>query len=432
MRINWGWLRTRSAAGVVYAVTVSAAAITFSAVSPTVLIDTVVTPAAGSITLSSSAPAVVSSPQIFPAAAAVTYTGQTPTAGADQLPAPATASVTYASTAPTVDSTLTLEPGAASVTYYAATAPAVIADAISAPATAVVAASTAAPIVVVDRISAPAAASVTYATAAPTVALGINVTPGAAAVTYAGATPNILLLIAVTPAAASITYAASAPAALVDAVSASAAASVTYASSAPTVISELPFSFVGALASNGAAQTITWPTGTVAGDIAIINVASQTPAWSNFSGWTTHINAETIFASLKSHVYSKVLTSGDISTPPSYTGVTNGGHCVAVYRGGSTVTKVGSVAGDTGTTCDVTGFTKNGSSVGIVGVFVGYGTGQNITPPSGWVEDFEGAITFFDFNVASETPADYTNSTTITWSMASSITAQNAVVLEIT
>lgn len=128
-----------------------------------------------------------------------------------------------------------------------------------------------------------------------------------------------------------------------------------------------PFSFVGALAVNGntAAKAVTFPSGTLAGDLALIldvNSAGP-PTISGSSGWTTSALSWSSGINV-SGLAQKVLVSGDLSGVTA-NGLSSRTIVIAVYRGASTCSTETTNVGDTDT-LEMPGFTKSGGCKGIV------------------------------------------------------------------
>lgn len=190
--------------------------------------------------------------------------------------------------------------------------------------------------------------------------------------------------------------------------------------------------FVGADVVDGAALAISWPSGTQAGDAAIICVVGNgAPSWSNFSGWATDVNGGVVSTVSLWYCYSKILSAGDVSTPPSYTGATAGGYIVAVYRGATSITFKTSLASDAGSDAALSGFVKAALSSRVVTAICDRDPGNDMTEPSGFTQRHEEAISFFDYAVADIAAGSYTNSASITWTNLATSFTQAAVSWEI-
>jgi len=189
-------------------------------------------------------------------------------------------------------------------------------------------------------------------------------------------------------------------------------------------------SFVGADAVNGAANTVTWPVGTQAGDMAVVALVGTGASITGFSSWTTDLSTTTGGSS--NWFFSKILTAGDVSSPPSYSGATNGGYFVAVYRGGTAITVKSTLGNDTGTTLDLSGFVKAALSSRVVTLICDRDPGADMVAPSGFTEQYEEAISFFDFAVADVAASGYTNSATISWTGLTATNSQSGVAYELT
>lgn len=190
----------------------------------------------------------------------------------------------------------------------------------------------------------------------------------------------------------------------------------------------VPVTFVGASAVNSNGTTITWPSGTQAGDLAIVSFFGSAVAvvsWSGASGPTSLVTSTPANA----QVYTKTLTGTDISSPPSYT-VPNGSYDVAVYRNGNTITVKNSVSANGTATCTMTGFTKSGTSSGVLSFLISRSTtNAGLTAPSGFTND-SGLLstTFTTGAFASVPPIGYTDSSNPAWTGITT-TFQNGCIL---
>lgn len=190
----------------------------------------------------------------------------------------------------------------------------------------------------------------------------------------------------------------------------------------------VPVTFVGSAAVNSTGTTITWPSGTQAGDLAIVSFFGSAVAavsWSGASGPTSLV----ISTPANAQVYTKTLTSTDISSPPSYT-APNGSYDVAVYRNGNAITVKNSVSANATATCTMTGFTKSGASSGVLSFLISRSTtNTGLTAPSGFAND-SGLLstTFTTGAFASVSPAGYTNGSNPAWTSIST-SFQNGCVL---
>lgn len=189
--------------------------------------------------------------------------------------------------------------------------------------------------------------------------------------------------------------------------------------------------FINGNTVNGAALAIVYPTGTIAGDLVIIGLfeGDTTPAvWTGLNGWSNDFNPlVTGFITLRT--YAKFVDAADISSPPSYTGATNGGYSVVTFRGANAITAKNSTANTSGTSITVTGFTPSPVSALVLGLCVDRDPGADMIPPTGFTERHEAAITFGDFNWATMRPYDGAN---MTWTGLTATNNQAAASWEIT
>jgi hypothetical protein len=107
--------------------------------------------------------------------------------------------------------------------------------------------------------------------------------------------------------------------------------------------------------------TVSFPAGTQAGDIAIFTIIGGfVPSFSFGTQVITNNNAIRGGARFL-NVYTKVLTSGDISSPPTFN-TASGLIQTAIWRGGTAVDLKSGPTTGTGSTVTATGFTKNTAS----------------------------------------------------------------------
>lgn len=193
------------------------------------------------------------------------------------------------------------------------------------------------------------------------------------------------------------------------------------------------FEYIGADVVSGDSNTVAWPAGTQAGDVAILwTTGNGYPTWSNHSGWTTDFHAVLGNANL-SDVSSKVLASGDITTPPGFTGVTLGGYGVAIYRGPTAITFKNSVTGYAVSSLTITGFTKSGGCKGVVTIVcTRTDAAMTATQPSGFTSRYEEKITYFDWAFADATPANYSDSASMQWTTLNGSYNKGAIAWELT
>ncbi len=190
------------------------------------------------------------------------------------------------------------------------------------------------------------------------------------------------------------------------------------------------FEFIGAGSTKDQVSgTISWPTGTQAGDIAfIVWMGNSTPT---LSGWTFSTTLTTGGGN-NGGVYWKVLTSSDISTPQTNTVTSYGFWRVFVFRGPSTATEKSTAGAIAGTSASLSGFTKASGS-GIVLAIAGDRDVSSITAVTGWNNAGSGTSTFFGHGVSWVHSDQYVNSTSVTVNQTSPHTYRGvALILELT
>lgn len=184
-------------------------------------------------------------------------------------------------------------------------------------------------------------------------------------------------------------------------------------------------------------STIAWPSGTAANDVAIVIISwnnAGSPTF-NFSGYSSS-TGNTGSATYNVNVYYKVLTSGDIASPPSYPGCNTGGdqYTVATYRNATGLafkTFLGSQTGN----CATPGFTKAGSSARVVTWVNGYNTGiSGFSPaaPSGFTADGQFTMSAQRNSIASIASSSYVNNAAMTWSPVFAFNVTACLSMEIT
>lgn len=184
---------------------------------------------------------------------------------------------------------------------------------------------------------------------------------------------------------------------------------------------------------------LVWPSGTVAGNQAILWVTGDTSIALTATGWTTDVNnSEDTGGAGKfySAFHKASISAGDISSPPTFTGANFGGYCLVVYSGGSGINFGSSSFTSTNTTTVVPGFTKASTSnkiVGIVSTADGFnGVSDVYVQPSGWTQRANTDINYFDLEAADVASSSYTNGTSKTWTGLSSGFDSGGAMWEIT
>jgi hypothetical protein len=169
---------------------------------------------------------------------------------------------------------------------------------------------------------------------------------------------------------------------------------------------------------NTGAGSIVWPSGTVAGDQAIILLFGDS-ASITLTGTSTFVNdwptSGLDGGSVTAAYHTASIASADISIPPTFSGIAFGGYEVIVYSGGAGVNFGNSVQNNSGTTTPVPGFTKGATSSIVVGVAVSESTAQAYVAPSGFADRENSIISFFACDMADIASGSYTNGTTVTF-----------------
>ncbi len=196
----------------------------------------------------------------------------------------------------------------------------------------------------------------------------------------------------------------------------------------------MAYSFVGYSSADKrtGSSTISWPSGTTAGDIALIVILSNTGSVSGMSGFTLQTLGIPNSGS-KAFAYFKVLTSGDVSSPPSYSGGSYDSWVCGVWRGPTAIAYKTVLASDGGTTCDVPGFVKAGDSTAVITYCVDRDTNATtITEPSGFTSRANFTQTYYRQMLADVAASGYTDSATITWSGLYNLYNQLGAAFELT
>lgn len=175
--------------------------------------------------------------------------------------------------------------------------------------------------------------------------------------------------------------------------------------------------FVGASTISGASSgNISYPAGTAVGDICIVSLCGS-PFFGGSGTWTTAINGNGSMAGVSTlYVYTRILQSGDISSPPSFANAT-GALGVLVWRGGTAISlKTGPTTGS-GSNLTLTGFVKDAACKGII--IAGYDRADSIgvtTVPSPFIKRNEQRGSYHQMTFADcASPGSYTNSSSISW-----------------
>lgn len=173
-------------------------------------------------------------------------------------------------------------------------------------------------------------------------------------------------------------------------------------------------------AVSGGSGTIVWPTGTAAGDqVIILLIGNGTPSISGTSTWVADWTNQSDGSATNntSAYHTASLSSTDVSSPPTFTGIDYGSYCAVVYSGGSGVNFGNSVFAYEGFSTVVPGFTKSGTSSVVVGIVAARDSNDSTyVPPSGWTERFNcnTVLTYFTLEVADIASSSYAN-TSETW-----------------
>lgn len=164
---------------------------------------------------------------------------------------------------------------------------------------------------------------------------------------------------------------------------------------------------------------ITFPAGTVPGDLAIVFGSA---GGASFSAWTSD-------AYNSQQRFSKVLDASDISSPP---GGLNGTFLVIVYRGAKVATRRTQAQYSGTTAMTQGGFTKSGGRAYVTAFLNNLGGNGNVSAPFTEIADNIDAggagMGFADLL----SPSLYANGTDIIWSAMSGNTTMFCVTLELT
>lgn len=154
--------------------------------------------------------------------------------------------------------------------------------------------------------------------------------------------------------------------------------------------------FVGKAGFLTASGAITWPDEAVAGDLAITFSAGS--GYMSASGWT-QIQGGQIYPTQFSCYLHKVLSAGDITSPPSFTLPTYGAMCCIVYRGPTTVELKSTTRNATGSSIVVAGFEKTADSKVVLGTVVDRDTQGPFAIPTGFSNRYSETSTYWSFEM---------------------------------
>jgi hypothetical protein len=121
-------------------------------------------------------------------------------------------------------------------------------------------------------------------------------------------------------------------------------------------------SFVGISALTDSTGALPLPTGAAAGDLCLLSGVGTNDIT---GGSFTVITGDQVSSSAYTCFSWKILTSGDISSPPTITFPDAGGYYCAVYRGPTGVAKK-SATNSSADPITISGFTKDASSAFVV------------------------------------------------------------------
>lgn len=175
------------------------------------------------------------------------------------------------------------------------------------------------------------------------------------------------------------------------------------------------FEFIGAGSIKTANAVISWPTGTVAGDLAVISwMGNSTPTLTGWTFGTAIAQGAGGFGGL----YWKVLTASDISSPQTATCPSLGHWRVFTFRGPTVNTEKTTAASVAGTTKSMTGFAKASGSA-IILAYAGDRDTQSISPVSGWNDAGSGTSTYYSQNLSWIYADQYTDNAAVVINQAS-------------
>lgn len=172
-------------------------------------------------------------------------------------------------------------------------------------------------------------------------------------------------------------------------------------------------SFIGVTSLISTTTTVSWPSGTQSGDLAIaIGAGNSVFA---ISGWNTIAGDVLNNLPSQSTFAWKQLSASDLASPPSITVPTNGAYYVLIYRGCDGVIKRSTTASATAS-ATASGFTKDQDSRFIIAVAQDRDpNGALSTPPSNFTLRCADISTYFSFGVSDIAASEYDgNSVTAT------------------
>lgn len=165
----------------------------------------------------------------------------------------------------------------------------------------------------------------------------------------------------------------------------------------------------------GASQVVTFA-GAAAGNLALVVVSfasgTATPA-----GWTLVGSYTWVAFGYVQSVYSKVLTSGDISTGSvTFTSTQNGGTVMAAFYAGPTVATIVSTSDGTPDAA-MPGFTKNAACKALVAYATDRSPTSSITAPGTMTARIAPFVSVFFVSRLDDilTVSNYTNGSTLTY-----------------
>lgn len=181
--------------------------------------------------------------------------------------------------------------------------------------------------------------------------------------------------------------------------------------------------------------TVAWPSGTAAGDAAVILIFGNGTLALTATGFSPDVtNAQVNTAGSLYSTYSKgPLSAGDISSPPTWAGTTFGGIQIYTVQGASGVAFKTNTANVNGATNTLTGFTKASDSSLIGTLVVDRATSPvTIGSPAGFTGHTQGDTTFFSLRAADIASGSYTNNATVQWTGLDIASSSGAVLYEFT
>jgi hypothetical protein len=154
--------------------------------------------------------------------------------------------------------------------------------------------------------------------------------------------------------------------------------------------------FVGVSALTSANVALPLPGGATAGDFCVLVGCGNSAV--SCSGFTA-VTGDIVNASPSTTSFAwKVLSAGDISSPPTVTVPSIGGFYCEVYRGPTSMTKKNTNT-STGSTVSVSGFTKAAGSKFIIACSHDRDATGALAAPSGFNNRASAASTFFSHGI---------------------------------